>query len=272
MCDASGAVPSVSVAGAARPLVMVVDGVEDERDMQRGLTKSGETSPRGLHMRAALNVSDVLEECKARVFAARGGEGAGNRTSPEKEAAAEDAIEAGDLPKTRLPRALVREHERQGVLRTILDEAIAELHIRHRMPIKDIAEHLGYSYIHVYQRWRETVKRAQKQDLLLSEADKMTMREFVFGHLEDVIAISMPRIKEHAAYGMVVVNAVAKIADLGGLDVEEGGGRKELAELAEKVKGVSPLLAAKLRRNEKNPAGGVASIKKAMDKELGGKG
>gem|GEM_PF-1950365 len=138
------------------------------------------------------------------------------------------------------------------------------------MSIPEIAEDLGFSYRHIYERWRCIVKRSTESDLILSESDKHSMRDLIFGHLEDVVATAMARVGEHASYGMVVVNALSKMADLGALDVEKSGSGLDLTALAEKARNLSPMLAERLRGLENEPTmTGGAKLAKAMDKEMG---
>ena len=140
---------------------------------------------------------------------------------------------------TNIPGPLRARSNRLAVCRTYLEQGIYQLHCRDKLSLSETAEALGYTYAHTVKTWADMRRRAF--DAEGGEEVAGGVRAFLLHHLERAIEVADDRMGENAAYGAVLIRACEALKEVAGIDKDEAG-TLNVAELAQMVKGRSPLL------------------------------
>ena len=148
-----------------------------------------------------------------------------------------------------VPGPFRRKHLRNRVAATYLEEAIMEYHIRQNVRLRALPELLGYSYPRIIAVWSAMKKRALSEEGGFEQAKEL--REFIVHHLTEVVKDAADRVKENAAYGAVVIRACEALRDIEGLE-GQAAENLDIEELAEAVRGRSPLLLETIQHSEKS--------------------
>lgn len=166
---------------------------------------------------------------------------------------------------------------RRLVLAQEIIAAIKEDHLLNGVPLNQIAVDLGIERRRVHTEWRKMVARA-KAEGVLTDDERFAMKSYILGTYEEIIEQAMKRFGQHAAYGAIALNALAKLFEASGLtpdfqEAENAEGQSlqdRMGKLQAQGRKLSPLAAVALPKPSTGTLGPktVEKMKRAVDAQF----